>query len=125
VPLPKALARFNRVATNRVAVHVAGRLPGFGIVNHVGRRSGRAFRTPVNVYRDGDRYTIALMYGPDSQWVRNVLAAGGCELETRGKRIALTGPERIHDPSQALLPRPVRPLVGRLGVEDFIVLRRG
>ncbi|HEX7298542.1 MAG TPA: nitroreductase family deazaflavin-dependent oxidoreductase [Solirubrobacteraceae bacterium] len=124
MPLPKALARFNRVVTNPIARHVAGRLQGFAIVTHVGRRSGRVHRTPVNLFGGGDRYVIALMYGADSQWVRNVLAAGEAEIETRGQRIHLVEPEVVHDPSRSLVPAPVRPIVGAVGVSDFMLLRR-
>ena len=122
MPLPKTLARFNRVATNRVVRRVAGRLPGFAIVRHAGRRSGRLYRTPVNLFRAGDRYVIALTYGRGAQWVANVLAAGGCEVETRGRRVRLTAPEIVHDPSRALVPRPVARILGALAVDDFMVL---
>lgn len=125
MPLPKRLARFNRVVTNPILGHVASRLPGFAIVHHVGRRSGRRFRTPVNLFRAGDRFVIALTYGSDSQWVRNVLAAGGCEVETRGKRIALTGPEVIRDPSRVLVPAPVRPILRVAKVDEFMLMRPG
>jgi deazaflavin-dependent oxidoreductase (nitroreductase family) len=124
MPLPKGLARFNLVATNRVTGLVAGRLPGFAIVTHVGRRSGQVRHTPVNLFRDGDRYVIALTYGADSQWVRNVLAAGSCEVETRGGRVALDRPELVHDPEQTLVPRPVRPILRVIRVRDFLVLRK-
>ena len=66
------------------------RLPGFGVVVHTGRRTHRQYRTPVNVFRRADRYIIALTYGPDADWVRNVRASGGCELETRGHTLRLT-----------------------------------
>src|SRR5438045_1703288 len=75
-------AAFHRVITNPVAIRFAARLPGFAIVTNVGRRSGRLYRTPVNVFREPDGFLIALTYGRDSSWVRNVLAAGGCQLET-------------------------------------------
>ena len=100
MPLPKALARFNLKVTNPVLGHVAGRLPGFAIVTHVGRRSGTRRTTPVNLFRDGDRYVIALTYGPDSQWVKNVLAAGGCDIHTRGRDIQLVDPRVVHDPAR-------------------------
>jgi deazaflavin-dependent oxidoreductase (nitroreductase family) len=122
MPLPKALARFNLVATNRVSGLVAGRWPGFAIVTHVGRRSGQVRQTPVNLFRDGDRYVIALTYGADSQWVRNVLAAGSCEVETRGARVALDRPELVHDPELRLVPAPVRPILRAIRVDDFLVL---
>ena len=122
MPLSMKLARFNRVATNRVARHVAGRLPGFAIVDHTGRRSGRPYRTPVNLFRDGDRYVIALTYGREAQWVKNVLAAGGCEVETRGRRLRLTAPELVHDPARTRVPRPVGLILGTIAVDDFMVL---
>jgi deazaflavin-dependent oxidoreductase (nitroreductase family) len=123
VPLPKALARFNRVVTNPILGPAAERLPGFGIVVHAGRRSGRTYRTPVNLFRHGGRYVIALTYGADSQWVRNVLAAGGCDVETRGTTIHLGEPEIVHDPQGRFVPAPVRPILRALDVGDFMVLR--
>jgi deazaflavin-dependent oxidoreductase (nitroreductase family) len=123
MPLPKRLARFNRVATNRVARLVAGRLPGFAIVRHVGRRSGTLYRTPVNFFRRGDRYVIALTYGADAQWARNVLAAGGCEVETRGRRLALAEPEIVRDPRGAPAPRFVRPILRLIDAPEFMLLR--
>ena len=75
------VAAFNLAVTNRITSRFAGRLPGFGIVTHVGRKSGKVYRTPVNVFRAPEGFLIALTYGRESEWVRNVLAAGGCELE--------------------------------------------
>jgi deazaflavin-dependent oxidoreductase (nitroreductase family) len=123
MPLPKTLARFNLVVTNPVLGHAARRLPGFAIVTHRGRRSGRMHRTPVNLFRDGDRYVIALTYGADSQWVRNVLAAGACSVETRRRHIDLVDPEILHDPARALVPAPVRAVLGVVNVSEFMVLR--
>ena len=123
MPLPKSLARFNRRVTNPILGHIAGRMPGFAIVTHVGRRSGRAYRTPVNLFHVGDRYVIALTYGSDSQWVRNVMAAGSVEVETRGRRLRLVEPELVHDPARTLVPQPVRAILGALDVTDFMRLR--
>lgn len=124
MPLPKTLARFNRVVTNPVLGHVAGRLPGFATVTHTGRRSGRQHRTPVNLFRSGDGYVIALTYGADAQWVRNVQAANGCEILTRGKRIRLVDPRIVRDPRRRSVPLPVRPILGAIGVDDFLILQR-
>jgi deazaflavin-dependent oxidoreductase (nitroreductase family) len=125
MPLPKRLARFNTRVTNRLTGRVAGRLPGFGIVSHVGRRSGRAYRTPVNVFREGEQYVFALTYGPDADWVRNVLAAGGCRLETRGRTVELRDPERFNDPTRHLVPLPVRWALGLIRVDEFLTLHPG
>jgi deazaflavin-dependent oxidoreductase (nitroreductase family) len=122
VPIPLAVARFNRRVTNRVTTPVLRRLPGFGVVHHVGRRSGRSYRTPVNVFRvDGD-YVVALTYGAKTDWVRNVVAAGGCELEVRGHRVRCTAPRLEHDPTAARIRMPERPLLRLLGVTDFLRL---
>jgi deazaflavin-dependent oxidoreductase (nitroreductase family) len=123
MPLPRSLARFNLRVTNPVLSRVAGHLPGFAILTHVGRRSGTTFETPVNIFRDGDRHVIALTYGRESQWVRNVVAAGGCEVLTRGRRLRLTDPEIVHDPERRLVPAPVHVPLSLVGVEDFMVLR--
>jgi deazaflavin-dependent oxidoreductase (nitroreductase family) len=124
MPLPKRLARFNRVVTNRVVGPFAARLPGFAIVTHVGRRSGREYSNPVNLFRTGDRYVIALTYGADTQWVRNVLAAGEARVLTRGRTIHLVEPEVVHDPSRSHVPAPVRPMLRAANVTDFMLLRR-
>ena len=122
MPLPKRLARFNLHVTNRVLGPMARQLPGFAVVSHVGRRSGRVHRTPVNLFRDRDRYVIALTYGADSQWVRNVLAAGAVDVETRGRRLQLVGPQVVHDPGRSLVPEPIRPILRLVRVSDFLVL---
>jgi deazaflavin-dependent oxidoreductase (nitroreductase family) len=124
MPLPKRLARFNRLVTNPVLRPIARRLPGFAIVSHVGRRSGRAYRTPVNLYRSQDRYVIALTYGSDSQWVRNVLAAGAADIETRGQRLHLVEPEVVQDAQRYLVPGPVRPILRLANVSEFMLLQR-
>jgi deazaflavin-dependent oxidoreductase (nitroreductase family) len=124
MPLPKRLARFNRLVTNPVLGPVARRLPGFAIVSHIGRRSGRAYQTPVNLFRSQDRYVIALTYGSDSQWVRNVLAAGAVDIETRGQRLHLVEPEVVHDAQRSLVPKPVRRILRLANVSEFMLLRR-
>ena len=122
MPLPKGLAQFNRRATNRVSRRIAGWMPGFGIVVHTGRRSGKTFQTPVNAFRTPDGYRIALTYGADSDWVRNVLAAGGCELLARGRRVRLARPHLLTDPSNRWAPPIVRQILGLIGATQHLEL---
>ena len=82
----------------------AGWLPWFGILMYKGRKSGRTYRTPMNVFRHGDDYVFALTYGSEVQWVKNVLAAGGCDIRTRGRDIRLVEPEVFVDPTRRLMP---------------------
>lgn len=120
--LPKSVARFNRVVTNRVSGLVSGRAPGFATVVHRGRKSGREYRTPVNLFRNDGGYVVALTYGPDSDWVRNVLAAGGCTLETRGQAVKATNPRVVHDPDRGALPLVIRQVTALIGVMDLLYL---
>lgn len=108
---------------NPVSRRVVGHLPWFGIIVVRGRRSGVTRRVPMNVFRDGDDYVMALTYGRDVDWVRNVLAAGGCQLETRGRKVALQDPILVHDPSRRLMPFPVRFFLGLMRVTDFLRMR--
>jgi deazaflavin-dependent oxidoreductase (nitroreductase family) len=89
---------------NRVIGRFADRLPGFGLLTHVGRKSGRAYSTPVNVFRTDDGYAVALTYGPGSDWVRNVQAAGGCTIVTRGHPNQLSNPTLREDPQPSPVP---------------------
>jgi|SRR3984893_1658545 len=114
------VAAFNLLVTNRITSRFAPRLPGFGILTHVGRKSGRVYRTPVNVFRAPGGFLIALTYGRESEWVRNVISAGGCQLETRGVQYQLSAPTIVHDPTRRRFPTPVRIVLRLIGADDFM-----
>jgi deazaflavin-dependent oxidoreductase (nitroreductase family) len=123
MPLPKALARANRHVANPVLRPFAERLPGFAVLLHVGRRSGTQYRTPVNLFvADDGRRIIALTYGADSQWVRNVLAAGEVEVITRGRHVRLVNPRVLRGEAGALVPPPARWILAGIGVDDVMAL---
>jgi hypothetical protein len=75
------------------------------------------------VFPAQDGYVFVLTYGPDTDWVKNVLAAGGCELRTRGRVIRLASPHLFHDEAR----RGIRPLERQvlrvIGVADFRSLK--
>jgi deazaflavin-dependent oxidoreductase (nitroreductase family) len=116
------VAAFNLAITNRVTSRFAARLPGFGILTHVGRKSGKLYRTPVNVFRATEGFLIALTYGRESEWVRNVLAAGECELETRHVLYQLSAPTIVRDPTRRRFPLFVRIVLRFIGANDFMQL---
>lgn len=121
MPLPRPITRFNRAILNRLLSPAAARLPAFGIVIHRGRKSGRTYRTPVNIFRQPDGYVVALTYGV-GDWVRNVLAAGECTLITRGRSYPMTRPRLVHDEERSAVPAVLR-FVGAVGnVSDFLYL---
>ena len=109
---------------NRLTRPLAKRLPGFAILTHRGRTSGRTYTTPINVFRRGDDYFFFLTYGSDVQWVKNVLATGWCSIETRGRIVELTDPELVTDPDLRPAPPPVRLIEQRLaGVTQYLRMR--
>jgi deazaflavin-dependent oxidoreductase (nitroreductase family) len=114
---------FTTRVVNPLTRRIAGHLPWFGNVVVPGRRSGTTRRVPMNVFRRGDDYVMALTYGRDVDWVKNVLAAGGCRLETRSGMVDLRDPELVHDPRRRLVPLLVRIFLGVLDVNDFLRLR--
>jgi deazaflavin-dependent oxidoreductase (nitroreductase family) len=121
MPLPRAIARFNKRVTNRIQLRWAHMLPGYAILEHTGRRSGRAFRTPLNVFRVPGGFVVPIAYGTQSDWLRNVLAAGGGQFVHRRVRYLLTDPQVLADGAgRDLLPAPVR-LFSRLAHIDHVL----
>lgn len=117
-------ARFNRRGPNHVVRTFAGRVPPLAVVVHRGRRSGRRYRTPVMAFRLDDGYVIALFYGAERDWVRNVLAAGGCNLQRAGRQVEATRPELLPvGAGAALVPAPVRLVLPMLRVTALLRLR--
>jgi deazaflavin-dependent oxidoreductase (nitroreductase family) len=94
--MPQGLARFNRHVTNPIQKLWAGWAPTFGIIEHVGRRSGTVYRTPVTVFTadvDGKPgIAVLLTYGPDRDWLKNLTAAGGGKMRRYGKTFGITNP---------------------------------
>jgi deazaflavin-dependent oxidoreductase (nitroreductase family) len=118
--IPHAVGKFNRVATNKVLVHLAGHGP-FIELEHVGRRSGRVYRVPLNAFRTGDTVTFALTYGPRVDWLRNVRAAGGCRVRLGPDILTLGAPVDL--PTElglARMPPPARVVLRLAGVDRFI-----
>ncbi|MGQ0608390.1 MAG: nitroreductase family deazaflavin-dependent oxidoreductase [Chloroflexota bacterium] len=125
MPLPHWLTRVNLVVSNRLIAPFASVLPWFGVLEHVGRRSRTVRRTPMTLFRPrSGRYVIALTYGPDVEWLRNVEAAGQCRVKARGRWIVLSDPRRFTDARRRAVPRIVRPILAALRVTEFVELRR-
>jgi deazaflavin-dependent oxidoreductase (nitroreductase family) len=124
VALSDRLAQLNRLAFNPVVRTFAGRrLSPVAVVVHRGRRSGRRYRTPALAFRAGEGYVVALFYGADRDWVRNVLAAGSCTLERGGRQVELTAPRMLDiSDGMTLVPAPMRPALRLLRVTRVLRL---
>jgi deazaflavin-dependent oxidoreductase (nitroreductase family) len=84
---------FNKYVTNRVLRGLAtGGLGPFAILGHIGRRSGKPYETTIMVWPTGEGFVIALTYGPDVDWRRNLVAAGGGTIRWHGKLYTVGAP---------------------------------
>lgn len=92
---PRFLRRVNRVFTNPLMRSFAWAVPPLAVVHHVGRRSRRGYRTPVVAFRSRNGFVIPMTYGRDVDWARNIVSAGGCELEQMGRRFVLRRPRVV------------------------------
>jgi deazaflavin-dependent oxidoreductase (nitroreductase family) len=125
MPLPRALARFNRIVTNRVFGPLAGRVPPFALVEHVGRRSGRRFRTVIWAFPYRRDMVVILTYGPSADWVRNVVAAGSCSMKWLGRWRRFTAPAVVEGPAaMRLTPAFLRAALRLAGMRWVLHLRR-
>ena len=122
MPVPIAVTRFNKRVTNKVLIHRAGH-GNLVELEHVGRRSGRVYRIPVNAYRHGDTVTFFLTYGPTVDWYRNIRAAGSCRIRM-GRAILTLGAPTAVPPQLGLtrVPAPARVILRLAKVTDFIEL---
>jgi deazaflavin-dependent oxidoreductase (nitroreductase family) len=96
----------------------------YGVLHHVGRRSGAAYDTPVVAKVTPRGVLIPLPYGPDTDWCRNVLAAGSCGLTLKGAEYALHSPEIV----AATIAEPLLPSVNAriwhtTGITSYLLLK--
>ncbi len=123
MPMPRAVARFNRYP-NRIVSRIARHIPPLLLLTHTGRTSGKEYQTPVCGFQTDAGFIIALTYGREADWVRNVLAVGRCEVMYRNRRMNLTEPRLVNaDPREQPLPGAIKRALGLLRVRDFLTLR--
>jgi deazaflavin-dependent oxidoreductase (nitroreductase family) len=123
--LPQWLARFNRSFTNPIQRMWAGWAPTMGILEHAGRKSGKPYRTPLTVYSTDDGVVVLLGYGPNVDWLKNVVSAGGGRMRRYGKTFELTDP-RVMPKADAVqsVKGLWRPIFARMPIEQAVLLRR-
>lgn len=93
--VPRAVAKFNRRFTNPLALALGGWAPTMGVLEHVGRKSGKRYRTPLNIFDTADGYVVLIGYGAESHWVQNVLASGSATIHKRGKTVRALDPRVV------------------------------
>lgn len=91
MPVPMWIARVNKRVFNPLELRRGVR----PVLTHVGRSSGKTYRTPVDAHAVDGGYIFIVMYGSDSDWVQNVLAAGAATLEIDGDEFELVSPRLV------------------------------
>jgi len=117
MPMPLWFGHINKRIFNKLELR-KGKRP---VLAHVGRSSGKTYRTPLDAHPVADGYMFILVYGSGSDWVQNILAAGSAILEIDGKRIDLEAP-RIVGPEVAIdaLPEGTRRPPKFMNVTEFL-----
>ncbi|MBB4932572.1 deazaflavin-dependent oxidoreductase (nitroreductase family) [Lipingzhangella halophila] len=102
---------------------LARRLPPLALIHHTGRKSGRRYETPVMAFRADGGWVVALAYGSDVQWARNVELADRTELTRAGRLHRASGSRRLPARDGApLLPGWARSVMGAVRVDEYILL---
>ena len=119
MPYPRWLAKINRRFFNPREVK-KGKRP---IVAHVGRSSGKSYQTPMDAHRTHGGYVLVVRYGPESDWVQNILAAGEATLRIDGAEHHLQAP-RLVSQQEAIeeLAPGFEPDKDFLRAEDYLLL---
>lgn len=120
--LPRFLRRVNRVFTNPLLGTIAWLLPPLAVVHHVGRKSGRTYRTPVVAFRTASGFVIPMTYGRDVDWARNLVKARGGEVVQLGRRFTLRNPRVVNVSLAAQhLPAALRPALRAADLPGYLL----
>ena len=124
MPFPNRIRYWNKVGVNRLMRRIA-RLPfgPFCLVEHVGRRSGTTYQTPIVAVLHGNSFIVALTYGTHADWYRNILAAGGCRIYWHRQWYDIGQIVPVSkDDAMATFPIWLQVFVTVIRVKDFIQL---
>jgi deazaflavin-dependent oxidoreductase (nitroreductase family) len=113
--MPVWLERFQIKYVNPLLRPLSKRMPGFAVISHRGRTSGKEYETIVTAYRKGNLLAIGLVHGK-TNWVKNVLAAGEADIHVGRKDLHLVNPRVLPAGTvDATLPRIPQMLAKRQG----------
>ena len=94
-PVLNAVRRTGR-ATKGLVLKSSGTPGGIAsVIQHVGRTSGRPYETPVQAVLTDDGFVIALPYGPNTDWLKNVVSSGSATIVHEGSTYQVDRPELV------------------------------
>jgi hypothetical protein len=94
-----------------------------GTLEHVGRRSGTRHLTPIHPVPTADGFRIVVPLGEQSEWAKNVIAAGHCRMQLHDVVYELDEPALLAASEVPGIAAPMAWVLDRLGVE-YLLLRR-
>lgn len=118
MPLPRLLAEINKRVFNPRQLNNEK----WVVITHQGRSSGATYQTPLEAFRVADSYLFILMYGTESDWVKNVFASGQATLrEKSGNVVRLESPRIVPEGEfWDRMPSDVKPPARFMNVHDFL-----
>jgi deazaflavin-dependent oxidoreductase (nitroreductase family) len=123
--LLKRMRPINKRFINPITRGLA-RLPfgPFAVIRHIGRHSGKRYETTIMVEPMGDRFVIALTYGADVDWYRNVRATGSASLLWHGRLYKLDQLESLDSQEALRVYPPIQKLILKsIGTHEFVRMR--
>lgn len=118
-------AEFNRRFVNPVVEPLAGYVPLWSAVDHVGRKSGKDYRTPVTAFPTDDGVAVLLPYGTDTDWVRNLQASGSGRVQIDGRSMLVEDPRVVPlDEALSAVKGPWRHVLRIAPIESALLLTR-
>jgi len=118
MPYPRWLAKINKRVINPKQIR-KGEYP---VVTHVGRRSGRSYQTPLDAFPTETGYVLVARYGPESDWVRNILAAETAILRIEGEERPLDSPRLVSQEEALEVLVSTEPPADFTKAEDFVLM---
>ncbi len=123
--LPSKLRYFNKKVLNRLTGKVARSGHGpFTIVQHTGRKSGQRYETVIIAIPSADGFVIALTYGTNVDWYKNVCAGGPTGILYHQRQYDICAVEALDTATgRAYFPGMESAILGLVGIQDFIKLK--
>ncbi|MEA1902700.1 MAG: nitroreductase family deazaflavin-dependent oxidoreductase [Actinomycetota bacterium] len=122
MPVPMWVARVSRRVFNPMELKRGVR----PVLTHVGRSSGKTYRTPLDVHAVDGGYIFIAMYGPESDWVQNILTAGKATLEVDGDALDLVSPRLVSkEDAWQLLPATTKAPPEYLKITEYLQMDVG
>ncbi len=119
----RLIKRFNKYVLNPLVLRFSGRSGLSAIVQHVGRRSGTPYASPVIAIQSDRDVIIPLPYGTDVDWLRNLRAAGQGVVDLEGRSLRVYEPAVVDiDDVIGLLPAPMVRTVRLNGAREAVRL---